>query len=237
MKKTAVLCAALVTVMLETLALPVFAGEPTAAERVIAVKAHLAESQTVLRQYQWVETTSVSVKGVEKSRTQKVCSYDADGVVRKVPVNPQDLSRRDNLARQLDNAEMNKEGITVDMESAKRLVHTYIPLNPNGLQEVVDKGKLSFNETDPGKQGRLTIRDFLKRGDQVDLDLEMSSNRPLSLNINSYFDDAKNERVTLAVTFGSLYGRATFAREIVLNAAEKKLNVTVRNTDYNTLAP
>ena len=39
-----------------------------------------------LRQYQWLETTVVSLKGEEKSRTQNNCVYRADGKVQKTPV-------------------------------------------------------------------------------------------------------------------------------------------------------
>ena len=44
-------------------------------DRVAALKQSLAENQKRLQQYQWVETTIVSLKGEEKSRVQKLCSY------------------------------------------------------------------------------------------------------------------------------------------------------------------
>ena len=49
-------------------------GHPAAAktapqERVAAIKQALQDSMAALRQYEWVETTVVSVKGEEKSRT------------------------------------------------------------------------------------------------------------------------------------------------------------------------
>src|SRR5436309_2104233 len=54
------------------------------AERVATLKASLAASQAVLKQYEWIETTVVSLKGEEKSRTQNRCYYGADGGVTKV---------------------------------------------------------------------------------------------------------------------------------------------------------
>ena len=62
MIRTAVHRAALAFLTSGTLALPVSAAEPTAVERVVALKAHLAESQSVLRQYEWIETTAISVE-------------------------------------------------------------------------------------------------------------------------------------------------------------------------------
>ena len=49
-----------------------------------------------LRQYEWVETTIVSVKGEEKSRTQNSCYYRADGKVQKTQISaaPEDSGRK-----------------------------------------------------------------------------------------------------------------------------------------------
>jgi len=44
------------------------AQQPTVQERVVALKASLAASQAILKQYEWVETTVVSLKGQEKAR-------------------------------------------------------------------------------------------------------------------------------------------------------------------------
>ena len=48
--------------LLAALALPGFAQQPTTAERVALLKATMAASQVVLRQYEWIETTVVSLK-------------------------------------------------------------------------------------------------------------------------------------------------------------------------------
>ena len=55
---------------------PAPAGET---DHVANVKQSLQASMAALRQYEWVETTVVSVKGDEKSRTQNSCQYGADG--------------------------------------------------------------------------------------------------------------------------------------------------------------
>jgi len=48
---------------------------PSPQERVAALKQSMQESQTELRQYEWIETTIISLKGEEKARTQKRCSH------------------------------------------------------------------------------------------------------------------------------------------------------------------
>ena len=59
------------------------AAQQTPQERVAAIKQSLQESTAALRQYEWVETTIMSVKGEEKSRTQQRCYYGADGEIQK----------------------------------------------------------------------------------------------------------------------------------------------------------
>ena len=61
-------------------------AQPSVAERVTALKAGLGASQAALRQYEWIETTAISLKGNEKSRKQERCYYGADGKVQKIVV-------------------------------------------------------------------------------------------------------------------------------------------------------
>ena len=51
--------------------------QPAPQERVAALKQSLAEDQARLRQYEWIETTAVSLKGEEKSRKQNRCYHGA----------------------------------------------------------------------------------------------------------------------------------------------------------------
>ena len=60
-------------------------ANPAPKERVAAIKKWFAESQARLRNYEWIETTVVSLKGEEKSRTQMRCYYGAEGKVQKIP--------------------------------------------------------------------------------------------------------------------------------------------------------
>jgi hypothetical protein len=235
MKRKSLLLAILVAVMVGNFVLPVSAEEPTPSERVVALKAYLEESQAVLRQYEWLETTIVSVDRMEKSCSQQRVSHDADGTVRKVPV---EVSVPQNNMRGVceKGAASKKQEMTGYMRDAVQLVHQYIPLNPNGLQAVTKDGTLTFTVTEQATRGRLTIRDFLVKGDRVELDVDLTNNRPLSLNINSYLD-SEQDPLTLTVALASLYGSATFARETVLEAKKKKLKVTVKNSEYRKISP
>jgi hypothetical protein len=143
---------------LAALALPGLAQQPSAAERAAMLKATLAASQAVLRQYEWVETTVVSVKNEEKSRKQERCFYGADGALTKVTLSESAPAPepRGFLRRRI--AERKKEELTDSMKSAVALVKTYVPPAPAKIQAVKDAGNVSIEILDPGKRARLNLR-------------------------------------------------------------------------------
>src|SRR6186997_283433 len=59
---------------------------PSPDQLVATLKQNLAEGQKKLRQYEWVETTVISLKGEEKARKQQRAYYGADGKLTKVPL-------------------------------------------------------------------------------------------------------------------------------------------------------
>jgi hypothetical protein len=213
-----------------SLALPVFAQEQNAAERVIALKTNLEQSQNALRQYEWVETTVVSLKGEEKSRKQSACYYGADGKVTKVLLTPPaPESKKHGLRGKI--AEEKKEELTDYMKEAVNLVHQYVPPAPSRVLAGKDAGKVSIQLIEPGKRVRLTFADYLKNGDNLAVDVDPTSNRLLALNVKSYLDSDK-EPVTLAVTFSALNDGTTYASQTVLDAKGKNLQVTSQNSGY-----
>ena len=77
---------AVALVMSAAAARPAGQAAPTPDQVVAALKQNLAESQKRLRQYEWIETTVISLKGEEKSRKQQRVYYGADGKLIKLPV-------------------------------------------------------------------------------------------------------------------------------------------------------
>src|SRR6476620_9536602 len=54
-------------------------------QRFAEIKQSVAQNQQQLRQYSWVESTEVRVKGDVKKLEQKNCSFGPDGKLQKVP--------------------------------------------------------------------------------------------------------------------------------------------------------
>jgi len=208
------------------------AQQPTVQERVVALKASLAASQAILKQYEWVETTVVSIKGQEKARQMNRCYHGADGNVQKIPLTtPPPAEKKRGLRGRI--AESKKEELTGTMREAVALVKRYMPPQPVLIQRAKDAGKVTLQPLS-GQRVRLIFADYLKPGDSLALVVDLVSNRPLEAQISSYLDSQK-EPVTLDVRFNTLENNATYAATSVVNVQAQNLTVKVENSGYRRM--
>jgi hypothetical protein len=204
-------------------------------EQVAAIKQSLAESQQMLRGYEWIETTAITLDGEEKSRKQNRCYYGADGVLQKVPVSAPAAEKKKGGLRGKIVASKTEE-LTAYMEQAAVLVKSYVPPNPAKLQASKQAGKASVDLLEPGKRVRVNFADYAKPGDKLGLELDLADNRLLGLTVASYLADAK-DAVQLNTKFGLLDSGASYPKQITLNAPAKNVTVTVENSGYKKLTP
>lgn len=227
-----------VAVLSVILAMPVLAQETAApaggTDHVAAIKQSLQQSAASIRQYRWVETTVISIKGDEKSRTQKSCAYGADGKVQKTPMGEpaEEPKKKRGLRGRI--AEKKKADITESMQEAIALVKEYVPPDPERIQAAKDAGKLSLVPPDPQGNVKVTISDYLKVGDSLAIDLNVATNLITGMTVSSYTDKAKHT-VGLNVSFGSLADGTIHPAAIDLEVAEEHLAVMIKNTGYEKL--
>jgi hypothetical protein len=199
-------------------------------QRVAALKQSVARDQQSIRQYEWIETTVISLKGEEKSRQQKQCYYGADGSLQKVTVSasPPPAQKRGLRGRIIENK---KEELTDYMKQAVALVKIYVPPDPARIQSVKDAGKVSLDLPGAGRGARLNLRDYAKPGDMLSVEVDPASNRVMGLTVATYLDDAK-DTITLDVRFASLQDGTGYPATEVLVAKAKNLSVNVTNSGY-----
>jgi hypothetical protein len=222
------------TVALATHSRIVVAQAPSAVqERVGALKATLAASQATLRQYEWIETTVVSLKGEEKSRKQQRCYYGADGTLQKVVVDasPPPDKKRGLRGRIVANKTAE---LTDYMQSAVSLVKSYVPPNPNKMQAVKDAGKVTIEVLEPGKRARINFRDYQKPGDNLGIEIDIGNNRIAHVSVSTYLDSAA-DIVTLNAVMSQLNDGTAYTSDIALDGQAKNLTVTVQNTGYRKM--
>jgi hypothetical protein len=206
------------------------APQPSVQERVALLKGTFAASQANLRQYEWIETTVVSLNGEEKSRKQQRCYYGADGVLQKVLVDasPPPPTKPGLRGRIIANRTAE---LTDYMKSAVSLVKSYLPPDPAKIQASQDAGKVSIQVLDPGKRAQVNFHDYQKPGDNLAVVINLANNVVAGIGVSSYLD-SPTDVVTLDAKMGQLNDGTIYTSDTTLNAAAKNLTVTVQNTGY-----
>lgn len=211
---------------------------PSPQQRVAMLKQWLQASHAQLRTYQWIETTVVSMDGEEKSRKQSNNYYGVDGQLQKVPLasaeqeksgGPPGVLPIGRLAKRA--AERKKKELQEYMQQAGALIHSYIPPDPNRIQQTVDQGGLSINMVQPGRLTRIELRNYLKQGDLLSFDIEVPTNRLTGMAVSSYLD-SPDDAIQMQTMMGLLPDGTIFTEKTTLNAPAEKLNVVVENTGH-----
>jgi hypothetical protein len=208
------------------------------ADAVAALKQSLQQGLAKAKQYEWVETTIISLKGEEKARKQNRCYYGADGKVQKIPIEqpaapPKEQSGRGGRrggAVKAKVVENKKDDMQEYMTKAAALVHSYVPPDPAKIQAAKDAGRVKVT---PQAGGALSvaISQYLQPGDALTVGLDPAAGKLLSLAVNTYLEK-KEDTVTLDVKMNTLADGALYAAETKLDAKAKNITVVIQNTGH-----
>jgi hypothetical protein len=202
-------------------------------ERVAALKGSMAASQQALRTYQWVETTTVSMKGEQKSMKQESCYYGADGKLQKTPIAASPPPKEKGGLRGKAVASKKAE-LSDTMKQAVALVKTYVPPNPAMIQRAVDAGKASMEVLQPGKVVRLVFKDYQLPGDSLGVTMDLTTNRLTAISVASYLG-SPSKPVTMNATMASLTDGTSYTASTQLSLPSEKLEVNVANSGYRKM--
>jgi hypothetical protein len=213
---------------------------PTPDQMVAALKQNLAESQKRLRQYEWVETTAISLKGEEKSRKQQRVYYGADGKLTKLPIDeapPQAApSERGGRGGRLKGkvVENKKDEMQEYMTRAGNLIQTYVPPSPAQIQQAKDKGNMRLQ---PQPEGRMRVEfpNFIQPSDLMAIDVDGKAALLSALSVATYLEKPE-DAVTLDVRFGALADGTSYTAQTTLDAKAKNIRVVVTNSGHRPLA-
>jgi hypothetical protein len=212
-------------------------GAQSPEQRIAALKKSMAESQARLRKYEWIETTSLSLKGEEKSRKQMRVYYGADGKLQKIPIGDQPQAeqsggRRGGRLKQRI-VENKKDEMKEYMERAAALVHRYVPPNPDDIDAAKKTGKMVVRPVQGGR-ARVEFSGYLQPGDMLAIDVDGEANRLTGLNVNSYLDTPE-DAVILKVQLGALADGTSYTAQTTLDAQAKHITVVVQNAGHRPI--
>ncbi|HXC95302.1 MAG TPA: hypothetical protein VNU92_06350 [Edaphobacter sp.] len=205
-------------------------------QKVAALKQSAADNQQKLHQYQWIETSQLTLNGDTKPATQSLCQYGPDGKVQKTPIGPPQQPQAPSGGRLKQKVVAKKKEEMKDyMGQVKTLLAMYVPPDPQRIQQAFQSGKASLNATAGTGTAGIVLKDYAQPGDQMTVSFNTAEKKISALNVNSYLDDPK-DTVTLAVKFASLPDSTNYVQQSILNATAKKLHVTTTSSDYHPLA-
>jgi hypothetical protein len=210
------------------IAVPAIAQNPEIQEKLAAVKQAAAENKQKIRQYQWIETTQLTLKGDAKPPTKNSCVYGPDGKVQKTMIGAPPPPPSGGKMKQKVIA--NKKAEMKDyMQDVKAVLAMYVPPDPQKMQADFQAGKVSLNPA-PGAVN-LIFADYAQPGDKMTLTFDTATKKIGALKIDTYMGKEKDV-VTLQVQMASLPDGTSYESQTVLNATAKQLVVTTTNSDY-----
>ncbi len=233
--KMSALCLMLLTGLSTTTLAQMGGGgaNPELQQKLAALKQSAAENKRKLHQYQWVETTQITLKGEQKPERVNQCSYGPNGQVVKVPMGapPAQPDKRGIRGRIV---EKKTDEMKEYMQQVQSLLSMYVPPNAELMQQAFAKHNVSLDKTMGTNIAQLVFKNYAKPGDQMTVGFDTTTRKIASINVNTYMDNPQ-DAVTLAVQMASLPDGTNYPRQTVLNATAKQIVVTTNNSNYAKL--
>jgi len=202
-------------------------------QKLMAMKQAAAANKQRLKQYQWIETSQITLKGEQKPEKVYQCSYGPDGQVQKVPMGapaPQPQGRR--MKQRI--IEKKTEEMKDYMQQVQSLLALYVPPNAELMQQAFQKKNVSLDKNMGSSGVQLVFKNYAKNGDQMTIGFDPATKKITTINVNTYMDNPQ-DAVTLSVQMASLPDGTNYAQQTVLNATAKQMQVTTTSTNFAKL--
>jgi hypothetical protein len=205
------------------------AQNPQMEEKLMAIKQSMDTNKQKLAQYTWTETEAISIKGsVKDTKTFQVMMVN--GQQQKNLINDQKASSGGREGRVKEHViEKKTEEYEQYGQQISALAKQYTTPDPDRLMQAKQQGNLSLQ---PGAGTvSLVIKSFVKPNDQVTLTISEQTHAPVSVQVNSYLDDA-SDKVNISAQFAQLPDGTNHVATTTINGVSKELTVKEQNSNY-----
>jgi hypothetical protein len=207
------------------------AQNPEVQQKFAAAQQAAAQNKARLRQYQWTETTQITLNGEQKPPSENLCQYGPNGQVQKTPIGPPPPPPSGGRLKQRV-IEKKKAEMADYMDDVKGVLAMYVPPDPDKMQQAFQAGKVSINPA--GSVLNIVFTNYAQPGDSMTLVFDPAIKKIISLSVNTYMGQAK-DAVTLQVQMAGLPDGTSYPQQTILNATAKNLVVTTTNSNYQKL--
>jgi hypothetical protein len=224
-------CWMMIVVLALAATVPMSAQNAELQEKLAVVKKTVAQNKQKLRQYQWIETRQLTLKGEDKPPSQERCQYGPDGQVQRTPISPPPPPPSGGRLKKRI-IEKKTEEMKDYLGDVKGLLALYVPPDPQKMEQAYKAGKFSLNPA--GGITNFIFKDYAQPGDQMTLSFDPAKLAVVSLNVDTYLGEAKDV-VGLQVKMALLPDGTSHVQQTVLNVVAKKVVVTTTNSNYQKL--
>jgi hypothetical protein len=198
-----------------------------------------AKNKQELRDYQWIETTTLTIDGKSRPPKQSMCRYAADGTLQKISLGGQQASARPQgvslplrggLVRKLV-AKKKKDEIQQDLTQIRALAHMYMPFDREKFTVAFTTGHVNLARKGTDKDV-LVINDYAKQGDELKITLNHSTMQVEQISVKTYFDKPKDV-LTATIQYSRLGDGTAYPGVTMVDAPSKQLTIAIVRSDVS----
>jgi len=204
-------------------------------ENIAMIKKNLTESKEKIKNYEWIETMTTSLKGEDKSVKQNQCYYSVDGKLTKVPTGATTAPAKTPGGIRGKAVANKKEEMADYIKACVAQVHTYLPPDATKLQQIYAAGKATIQVLEPGKKFKLNFPDYNVKGDMLSISIDKVNQKIMALDVNTYVDDPA-KKIVFNVTYSDLPDGTQYENTTTLDAQGKDLKIVIANSGYKKAA-
>ena len=193
----------------------------------------IAANQERLAHYTWQEQQTVSLKGEVKSQTLYQVQMGPDGKPQKTQLSappPPPEGRR--LKERI--IEKKEEELKQYAQQISDLVHSYVPPNPQKMQQAFQQGTGSLSSASPGTV-QLSFTNYNQQGDSMTLVFNTAEKGIQSLQVSSYLNNDPKDAVTFSAQFAKLPDGTNHMASATVNGEKEHLTIQIQNMNYQPL--
>jgi len=211
---------------------PAAPAAPDQQQKIAAIKQKIAENQMALRKYQWIQTTTMAVKGEVKNTIVNSCSYGAGPkpVCTVISSTPAEKPSGGPIRRKM--IENKIAEMKAYMDSVKTLMEKYIPPSGERIQAAAQTGNVAVSPNPSNGTDKVVISNYAQQGDAMTLILGSQAHNLRSLTVSTYLSDPSSV-VTLRVTFKALGDGTRYADTKTLDATAQGITVTMTSVQFS----
>jgi hypothetical protein len=197
------------------------------------IQQSVAANKQRLARYTWREQQTVSLKGEVKSQTVYQVGMGPDGKPQKTQVGaPPPPPSGGRLKKRV--IEKKTEELKQYAQQIAGLVQSYVPPNPERMQQAFQQGSAAFSNTGPDAV-RVAFTNYNMPGDSVTLVFNTAQKGIQSVEVSSFLNNDPKDAVTFSAQFAKLPDGTNHMANATVNGEKKDLTIQIQNTHYQML--